>query len=61
MKQTFTHRLPSPVTLLSDPWPENLIEVRSRIANLRKAVAQSITEKTGRLPGRRNAVQSPLK
>jgi hypothetical protein len=36
MKQCFTHRLPSHVTLLSDPWPEDFSGMRDKIEQLAK-------------------------
>jgi hypothetical protein len=39
MKQCFTHRLPTPLTLLSDPWPEDFSETRDKVERLIKTGA----------------------
>jgi hypothetical protein len=37
LKPCFTHREPSHVTLLNDPWPEDFSATRDRVARLMKA------------------------
>jgi hypothetical protein len=54
MKQCFTHRLPSSVTLLNDPSPDPA-EARAHLEKLRKDIAGSMTTKSGRLPKGRHA------
>jgi hypothetical protein len=46
MKQCFTHRLPSPVTLLSDPWPEDFSHARAKVEQLVKTGALPLTLKS---------------
>jgi hypothetical protein len=38
MKQCFSHRQPSSVTLLSDPWPEDPSEIREKVELVRKTL-----------------------
>jgi len=55
MKQCFSHRQPSSVTLLSDPWPEDPIEIREKVEMVRKTLSLPRIAKAAR----KN--QSPLK
>jgi hypothetical protein len=48
MKQCFTHRLPSHVTLLSDPWPEDFSDVRAKVEHLVKTAALPLALKSAR-------------
>jgi hypothetical protein len=60
MKQCFTHRLPSPLTLLSDPWPpEDFAEVRAKVEARIKTAALPSVSKTARLAGPRVALTRP--
>jgi hypothetical protein len=48
MKQCFTHRLPSGVTLLNDPRPEDSSEAREKVNLLMKTAALSLAMKSSR-------------
>jgi hypothetical protein len=48
MKQYFTHRLPSHVTLLNDPRPEESSEAREKVNLLMKTAALSLALKSSR-------------
>jgi hypothetical protein len=48
MKQCFTHRLPSPVTLLSDPWPEDFSQARDKVERLMKTGVLPLALKSDR-------------
>jgi len=48
MKQCFTHRLPSHVTLLNDPPPEDSSETREKVNLLMKTAALSLAMKSAR-------------
>jgi hypothetical protein len=48
MKQCFTHRLPSSVTLLSDPWPEDPSEIREKVEKVRKTLQFPVVSKADR-------------
>ena len=56
MKQSFAHRLPSHVTLLNDPWQENL-EARERVNRLLQTAAISLAMKSN---SRRKPASRPL-
>jgi hypothetical protein len=58
MKQCFTHRLPSPKTLLSDPWPEDFAELRAKIE---ERMNSSVLESALKSARRKAHTQSPLK
>jgi hypothetical protein len=51
MKQCFTHRLPSPVTLLNDPWPEDFSYARAKVEHLVKTGALPLALKSTRRKG----------
>jgi hypothetical protein len=59
MKQCFSHRQPSSVTLLSDPWPEDPIEIREKVEMVRKTLSLPRIAKAAAKSARKN--QSPLK
>lgn len=42
MKQCFTHRSPSRMTLLNDPWPEDFSETRAKVERLLKTGALQV-------------------
>ena len=48
MKQCFTHRSPSPVTLLSDPWPEDFSRARGKVEQLMKTGVIPLALKSNR-------------
>jgi hypothetical protein len=51
MKQCFTHRLPSHVTLLRDPWPEDFSDVRAKVERLVKTAELPLALKGTRRKG----------
>jgi hypothetical protein len=48
MKQCFTHRLPSHLTLLSDPWPDDFAELRIKIESKMTAALPLVLAKSAR-------------
>jgi hypothetical protein len=58
MKQCFSHRSPSHVTLLCDPWPEDFSETRAKVERLMKTGELPLPSKNNRRKTNRGPASS---